>query len=80
MNKEIAFASAGKGTMNNLAWASVVGCAEVDQKGALKVSLKALENKRAKAASCNDKDAQQKLKIEAFDRDIKKLKAQLSMT
>ena len=77
MNKEIAFASAGKGTMNNLAWASVVGCAEVDQKGALKVSLKALENK---AASCNDKDAQQKLKIEAFDRDIKKLKAQLSMT
>ncbi len=78
MNKKIAFA--GRGTTNDRAWASVVGCSKVDQQVRLKITLKTLEKKRAKAAECHHKDAEDKLKIEAFDRDIKELKAQLSMT
>ncbi len=78
MNKKIAFA--GQGAMNDRAWASIVGCVKVDQHVALKVTLKTLEKKRAKAAECNSKDAKQKLKLEGYDRDIKELKAQLSMT
>lgn len=78
MNKKIAFA--GQGAVNDRAWASVVGCVKVDQHVALKVTLKTLEKKRAKAAECSDKDAKQKLKLEGYDRDIKELKAQLSMT
>ena len=78
MNKKIAFA--GRGTTNDRAWASVVGCSKADQQVRLKITLKALEKKRAKAAECHHNDADDKLKIEAYDRDIKELKAQLSMT
>lgn len=78
MNREIAFA--GKAETNDLAWASVVGCAKMDQKVALTVTLKTLEKKRAKAAGCSDKNAKLQMEIEAFDRDIKNLKDQLSMT
>lgn len=78
MNREIAFA--GKAETNDLAWASVVGCVKMDQKVALTVTLKTLEKKRAKAAGCSDKNAKLQMEIEAFDRDIKNLKDQLSMT
>ncbi|WP_109355341.1 M56 family metallopeptidase [Sphingorhabdus sp. EL138] len=76
MNKKIAFA--GQGVMNDQAWASVVGCSDKSRKITLQVALKKLEKKRAKAAECSSKDSRQKLK--AFDRDIKDLKAQLSVT
>lgn len=76
MNKEIAFA--GQGAMNDRAWASVVGCVGKDERAVLKVTLKALERKRAKAAECSSKDSREKLKI--YDHDIKQLKAQLSIT
>ncbi len=76
MNKKIAFA--GQGVMNDQAWASVVGCSDKSRKITLQVALKKLEKKRAKAAECSSKDSRQKLK--AFDRDIKDLKAQLSIT
>ncbi|GAA0474710.1 hypothetical protein GCM10009096_15330 [Parasphingorhabdus litoris] len=78
MNREIAFA--GQGTMNDRAWASVIGCTDKEQKIKLQVTLKKLEKKRAKAAECNSKDAKHLLKIENFDQEIKNLKAQLSMT
>ncbi len=78
MNKKIAFA--GKGAMNDRAWASVVGCVKVDQHVALKVTLKKLQKKRAKAAECNSTDAKHLLKIENYDQEIRNLKAELSMT
>ncbi len=78
MNKEIAFA--GQGTTHDQAWASVVGCTDKNYRITLQVTLKKLEKTRAKVAACNKNDAKQKLKIEAYDRDIKSLKAQLSMT
>ncbi|MEP2103867.1 MAG: M56 family metallopeptidase [Parasphingorhabdus sp.] len=78
MNKEIAFA--GQGTMNGRAWASVIGCTDKAQKITLQVTLKKLEKRRAKAAECNNKSAKDMLKLENFDREIKNIKAQLSMT
>ncbi|QTD57126.1 M56 family metallopeptidase [Parasphingorhabdus cellanae] len=78
MNKEIAFA--GQSTMNDRAWASVIGCSDKDRKMTLQITLKKLEKKRAKAVECNSKDVKHLLKIENFDQEIKNLKAQLSMT
>ena len=54
--------------------------ADVDQKAALTVALKSLENKRAIAARCSDKDGYQELMVETYDRGIKDLKTRLSLT
>ncbi len=79
INQKIAFAGA-KDARGDTIWASIVGCTDKDKKAVLKVTLQNLQNERAKAAECRNKTAKQKLKIESFDRDIKELKAQLSMT
>lgn len=82
ISREIAIV--GAGAMDAPAWTYVgtkVGdCTEVDQKAVLTVALKSLENKRAEAAECNENDNKQRLMVEAFDRDIKTLKAHLSIT
>lgn len=55
-------------------------CPEVDRKAVLTAALKSLENKRAIAAEYSDKDARQRVMVEACDRDIETLKAHLSLT
>ncbi|MEP3224782.1 MAG: M56 family metallopeptidase [Parasphingorhabdus sp.] len=78
MNKKIAFA--GSNNVNDPKWANVVGCVKVNKKLALEVTLKSLKKQRKKTAECNHKSHQDKLQIEAFDREIKELEAKLSIT
>lgn len=79
MNQKIAFAGA-KDSRGDTAWASIVNCKSTDTQAVLKVTLKNLRHERTEAAKCNNKSAKHKLKIESFDREIKQLEAQLSMT
>ena len=83
MNKQIAFGGQ-KNAMSDRAWAVVAGCGtlkvQVDEKKLMKLTLRGLEKDRAEAAKCKSKDRHHAEKMRAYDRDIKKLKAQLSMT
>ncbi|QJB68876.1 M56 family metallopeptidase [Parasphingorhabdus halotolerans] len=83
MNKQIAFGGQ-KNVMSDRAWAVVAGCGtfkvEIDEKKLMKLTLRGLEKDRAEAAKCKSKDRHHAEKMRAYDRDIKKLRTQLSMT
>ena len=68
------------GGMDDLVWSNIAECPAADKQVALTVALRGLENKRTKAAACNEKDVRQQAGVETFVRDIKTLRAQLSTT
>jgi len=83
MNKEFALAS-DKDGLSRHAFAVVAGCGtfkvNIDQKKLMKITLQGLERERAEAAKCKDNGKLKNQKLRAYDRDIKQLKARLSMT
>jgi len=82
MNKKIAFA--GQKGLANASWAVVAGCGDfqvnIDEKKLMKLTLKNMERDFKEAKQCRDRSKAHQNKLRAYDRDIKKLKAQLSMT
>ncbi|MEP2988103.1 MAG: M56 family metallopeptidase [Parasphingorhabdus sp.] len=83
MNKQFAFGGR-KNQLTNHALAAIAGCGTfkvtIDEKKLMKITLRDLERGRAEAAKCSDNEKLKSKKLRAFDRDIKKLKARLSMT
>lgn len=82
MNKQIAMG--GANGLTGQAWAVVAGCGgfevKVDKAALLKEALAGLEKGRAEAEKCKDSTVDHAKKLKDFDRSIKKVKAQLSMT
>ncbi|MGB5483538.1 M56 family metallopeptidase [Parasphingorhabdus sp.] len=82
MNRQIAMG--GGNGLSTQAWAVVAGCGgfevKIDKAAVLKEALIGLEKGRAEAAKCKDDKVDRARKIKDFDRSIKKVKAQLSMT
>ncbi len=83
MNKQFAFGGR-KTELTNHTLAAIAGCGtikvSIDQKKLMKITLRGLEHDRAEVAKCEDSDKLKAKKLRAYDRDIKKLKARLSMT
>lgn len=83
MNKQFAIGG-GKDGLTKHAFAVVAGCGtfkvDIDEQKLMKITLRGLERERAEAAKCDDNDKLKAKKLRAYDRDIKKLKARLSMT
>ncbi len=83
MNKQFALAG-DKDGLTKHAFAIVAGCGtlkvNIDEKNLMKITLRGLERERAEAAKCNDNGKLKRQKLRAYDRDIKQLKARLSMT
>ena len=82
MNKKIAFG--GQKGLTDAAWAVVAGCGDfevkVDEEQLMKLTLKSMERDYEEAKQCRDNSKAHQKKLRAYDRDIKKLKARLSMT
>lgn len=83
MNKQFAIRG-GKDGLTKHAFAVVAGCetfkVDIDDVKLMKITLRGLERDRAEAAKCDESDKLKAKKLRAYDRDIKKLKARLSMT
>lgn len=83
MNKQFAIRG-GKDGLTKHAFAVVAGCetfkVDIDKVKLMKITLRGLERDRAEAAKCDESDKLKAKKLRAYDRDIKKLKARLSMT
>lgn len=82
MNRQIAMG--GDNGLASQAWAVVAGCGgfevKIDKAAILKEALVGLEKGRAEAEKCKDSKTDQAKKIKDIDRNIEKVKAQLSMT
>lgn len=83
MNKQIALGGP-QGALTNHALGIIAGCTsfrvDINQKKVMKITLRGLEHDRSEAAKCDDDGKLKSRKLRAYDRDIKKLKARLSMT
>lgn len=83
MNKQFAFGGR-KNELTNHALAAIAGCGtfkvSIDEKKLMKITLRGLERDRAEVAKCEDSEKLKAKKLRAYDRDIQKLKARLSMT
>ncbi|GAB5486781.1 MAG: hypothetical protein Pars2KO_03510 [Parasphingorhabdus sp.] len=83
MNKQFAMGGRKDG-LTKQAFAMVAGCGtfkiDIDEKKLMKITLRGLERDRAEAAKCDDNGQLKIKKLRAYDRDIEKLKARLSMT
>ncbi|MEO9601602.1 M56 family metallopeptidase [Parasphingorhabdus sp.] len=82
MNRDIAMG--GKKGLSDPAWAVVAGCGgfevKVDKTAALKAALAELRKERAEAVKCDDSKVDRAKKLKKIDRNIKQVRAQLSMT